>query len=80
MLTSVDESKNFSLISEKEKHGHMVPLFNCCNYTILGHVSIQISSFEVLFMTAGSHNVLIPHINKTNLLTVSLNVRELELN
>ena len=58
----------------------MVPLFRSCNYAILGHIGIQILSFVVLFVATGPRNVLTPHISKTNLLIVSLNVCELELN
>ena len=56
----------------------MVPLFR--SYAILGHIGIQILSFVVLFVATGPRNVLTPHISKTNLLIVSLNVCELELN
>ena len=41
---------------------------------------MQIFNFVVLSVIIAPHNVLIPHISKTHLHIVSLNVRELELN
>ena len=35
---------------------------------------MQIFNFVVLFVIIASHNVLTPHISKTHLLIVSLNV------
>ena len=41
---------------------------------------MRIFNFVVLSMITASHNVPTPHISKTRLSIVSLNVRELELN
>ena len=41
---------------------------------------MRIFNFVVLSVNTASHNVLTPHISKTHLPTVSLNVREVELN
>ena len=57
----------------------MVPFCSCCcNYTTLGHIDMRIFNFVVLSVIP--HNVPTPHISKTHLPTVSLNVRDLELN
>ena len=41
---------------------------------------MRISNFVVLSVITAPRNVLTPHISKTHLPIVSLNVRELELN
>ena len=41
---------------------------------------MQIFRFVILSVIIALHNVLTPHISKTHLPIVSLNVRELELN
>ena len=41
---------------------------------------MQIFNFVVLSVISAPHSVVTPHISKTNLLIVSLNVREPELN
>ena len=41
---------------------------------------MQNSNFLVLSVIIAPHNVLTPHISKTHLPFVSLNLRELELN
>ena len=58
----------------------MVPF--CCryNYAAVGYMVKQIFNFVVLSLIIVYHNVITPHIRKTHLPIVSLNVRELELN
>ena len=59
----------------------MVPFCFCCNYaTVVSRIGMRIFNFVVLSVNTASHNVLTPHISKTHLPTVSLNVREVELN
>ena len=41
---------------------------------------MRIFNFVILSVITAPHNVLTPHISKTHLPIVSLNVRELELN
>ena len=41
---------------------------------------MQVFNFVVLYVITGPHNVLSPHISKTHLPIVSLNVCEHELN
>ena len=41
---------------------------------------MQIFNFVVLSVNITPHNVLTPHIGKTQLPVVSLNIRELKLN
>ena len=41
---------------------------------------MQIFNFIVLSTIIAPHNVLIPHISKTHVFIVPLNVRELEFN
>ena len=57
----------------------MVP-FCCCNCATVGHIGIRIFNFVILSVIAAPQNVATPHISKTNLPIVPLNVRELELN
>ena len=52
----------------------------CCNYATVSHIGMQIFNFVVLPVIIGLQNVLTPHISKTHLPIVPLNVRELELN
>ena len=54
--------------------------FCCCNYATVGHIGMQIFNFVVLSVIIAPQNILTPHISKTSLPIVSLNVRELELN
>ena len=54
----------------------MVPFYCCCNYATAGHFGIF--NFVVLSVIITYHNVLTPHIRKTHLAIVSLNVHELE--
>ena len=54
--------------------------FCCCNYATVGHSGMQIFNFVVLSVIIAPQNILTPHISKTSLPIVSLNVRELELN
>ena len=56
----------------------MVSFSCCCNYATADHIGMQIFNFVVLSVIITSHNVLIPHISKTHLPIVSLNVHELE--
>ena len=58
----------------------MVP--SCCgwNYATVSHVSIQILNVVVLPVIVSPHNDLTPHISKTHLAIISLNLRKLELN
>ena len=58
----------------------MVSFWCCCNYATVGHIGMRISNFVVLSVITAPRNVLTPHISKTHLPIVSLNVRELELN
>ena len=56
-------------------------LFYCyCSYATIGHIGMQIFNFVVLSVITAPHNVLTPHISKTRLPIVSLNVSEAELN
>ena len=56
----------------------MVSFSCCCNYATADHIGMQIFNFVVLSVIITSHNVLTPHISKTHLPIVSLNVHELE--
>ena len=58
----------------------MVPFttVNTTDYTTVGHTGIQIFNFVVSSVILNSQNVLTPHISKTHLPIISLNVRELE--
>ena len=58
----------------------MVPFCSCCNYATIRHIGMRIFNFVVLSVTTAPHNVPTPHISKTHLPIVSLNIRELELN
>ena len=58
----------------------MVPFCCCCNYATAGYIGKQIFNFVVLSVIIASHNVLTPHVSKTHLPIVSLNILELELN
>ena len=58
----------------------MVPFCCYCDYATVDHVSMQILNFVVLSVIIAPHNVLTPHISKTHLPIVSVNVHELELN
>ena len=51
-----------------------------CNYVTVGHIGMQIFNFVVLSVIITPQNVLTPHISKTHLPIVSINVRELKLN
>ena len=77
MQTSVDESKNFSLIPEKVAHGPILLLLQLCNSRPHQYVNFQ---FVIISVITAPHNVPTPHISKTYLPIVSLNVREVELN
>ena len=57
----------------------MVPFCCSCNYATVGHIGIRIFNFVVLSVITAPHNVPTPHISKTHLPIVLLNVRELEL-
>ena len=54
--------------------------FCYCNYATVGHVGVQILNFLFLSVIIAPQNVLTPHVSKTNLPIVLLNVRELQLN
>ena len=58
----------------------MVLFYCCCNYAIVSHIGIQFFSFVVLSVIIAPHNIYTPHISKTHLPIVSLNVYELKLN
>ena len=58
----------------------MVPFCFCCNYAIVSHISMQFFNFVVLSVIIAPHNVHTPHISKTHLPIVLVNVPELELN
>ena len=58
----------------------MAPFCCCFNYATVDHVSMQILKFVVLSVIIAPHNALTPHISKTHLPIVSVNVHELELN
>ena len=58
----------------------MVPFCCCRNYATVSHIGMQFFNFVVLSMIIAPHNIHTPHIRKTQLLIVSLEVRELELN
>ena len=58
----------------------MVLYCSCCNYATKGYIGVQIFHSVVLYVIIAPHNVHNPHISKTHLPIVSLNVRELELN
>ena len=57
----------------------MVLFCCCCTYATVGHIGMEISYFVVLSVITAPHNVLTPHISKTHLPIVLLNVRELQL-
>ena len=57
----------------------MIPFCCCCNYATVGHIGMRIFNFAVLSVITAPHNVLTPHISKTNLPIVLLNVREVKL-
>ena len=57
----------------------MVPFCCYCNYATLGQIGMRIFNFVVLSVIIAPRNVPTPHISKTHLSNVSLNVRELEL-
>ena len=77
MRTSVDESKNFSLILEKVNNGHIFLLLQLCSSRPHRYVNFQFCSLSVI---TASYNVPTSHISKTHLHLVSLNVYKLELN
>ena len=52
--------------------------FCCCNYATVDHIGMQIFNFVVLSVIIAPQNILTPHISKTSLPIVSLNVSELE--
>ena len=56
----------------------MVPF--CCCRTYATHIGKQVFDFVVSSVITAPHNVLTPHIRKTHLPIVSLNLREVELN
>ena len=58
----------------------MVLFCCCCSYATVGHIGMRILNFVVLSVITAPHNVLTPHISKTRLPIVSLNVSEAELN
>ena len=58
----------------------MAPFCCYCNHAIIGRVGTKILKFVVLSVIIALHNILTPHISKTHLAIVSLNLRELELN
>ena len=58
----------------------MVQFCCCCNYATVAHIGMRILNFVVLSVITAPHNVPTPHISKTHLSIVSLNIRELELN
>ena len=57
----------------------MVPFCCCCNYATVGHIGMRIVNFIVLSVITAPYNVPTPHISKTHLPIVSLNVRKVEL-
>ena len=57
----------------------MIPFCCCCNYATAGYIGMQIFNFVVLSVITAALNVPTPHISKTHLTFVLLNVRELEL-
>ena len=74
MQTSVDKSKCLFL-----KYGPILPFCCCCNYAAVSPIGMEIFNFVVLSVIIAPHNVLTPHISKTHLLIVSVNIRQLEL-
>ena len=58
----------------------MVLFCCCCNNAKVGHTGKRNFNFVALFVITAPRNVLTPHINKTHLPIVLLNVREVELN
>ena len=63
-----------------QKKWHIIPFCCCCNYATVGHIGMRIFNFVVLPVITAPNNVSTPHISKTHLPIVSLNVHELELN
>ena len=57
----------------------MVP-FCCCIYAAVGRIGIRISNSVFFSVITALHNVPTPHISKTHLPIVLLNVRELQFN
>ena len=57
----------------------MVSYCCCCNYAIVGHISMQVFNFVVLSVNIPPHNVVTRYISKTHWLIASLNVGELKL-
>ena len=58
----------------------MVPNFCCFKYATVGHIGMRIFNFVILSVITALHNVPTPHISKTHLPIIALNVREVELN
>ena len=74
MRTSVDEPKKSSLIPEKVTYSPL--LFSI--YATVGHNGMRTFNSVVLSVITAPHNVPTPHISKTHLPIVSLNVRKVE--
>ena len=47
---------------------------------MVGHIGMQILNFILLSVIIAHYSVLTPHISKTHLSILSLNVRKLKLN
>ena len=77
MQTSLDESKNFCLITEKVING---PILLLLQYARIGHIGMRLFNFAVLSVAVAAHNVPAPDISKTHLSNASLKVQKLELN
>ena len=73
-MTRLHSPTHFPLIPENVAHSW------CCSYATVGHINMRIFNFVILSVITAPHNVPTPHINKTHLPIVLLNVRELELN
>ena len=58
----------------------MVPFCCCCNYATVGYIGLRNFNFVILSVITALHNVPTPHISKTHLPIIALNVREVELN
>ena len=72
MYTSVDESIFFRFIPEKVTDGPILLLLESYNSRPHQYANFQFCSFVCIIT---SHNVVTPHISKTYLPIVSLNVR-----
>ena len=58
----------------------MVQFCYCCNYATVDQIGMRIFNFVALSVITATHNVFTPHISKSHLPIVSLNIREIELN